>query len=360
MGLFDKKYCDICGEKIGLLGNRKLEDGNLCKDCAKKLSPWFSERRSSTVAEIKGQLDWREANQERASRFRITRSFGEKTKLLLDENQRWFTVTRAKNPAEDNSDVLDFSVITGCRMDIDETRNELKHESKDREGKTVRKSYDPPRYEYYYDFYIIISVNVPYFTEMKFKLNDGRVHISYESAPTGSFGGGLFQSIQSIRQEPMYDARYRNFTEMGDEICNLLNRIISGEVSGQQAASSAQSNLSIESLIPGLSSSPAAKKAVEEVFRITTWRCATCGCPNSNTLTCQQCGAPFSDEEVLTNLKNLAFAAAMGEGSMTNDTSMPTDGAPQQNNVAMQSWSCPSCGAQNSGKFCESCGTKRP
>ena len=32
MGLFDKKYCDICGEKIGLLGNRKLENGNLCKN----------------------------------------------------------------------------------------------------------------------------------------------------------------------------------------------------------------------------------------------------------------------------------------------------------------------------------------
>lgn len=45
MGLFDKKICDICGEKIGLLGNRKLDDGNLCKDCAKKLSPWFEERR---------------------------------------------------------------------------------------------------------------------------------------------------------------------------------------------------------------------------------------------------------------------------------------------------------------------------
>ena len=27
MGLFDKKYCSICGEKIGLLGNRKLETG---------------------------------------------------------------------------------------------------------------------------------------------------------------------------------------------------------------------------------------------------------------------------------------------------------------------------------------------
>lgn len=52
MGLFDKKICDICGEKIGLLGNRKLDDGNLCKDCAKKLSPWFEDRRHSTVEDI--------------------------------------------------------------------------------------------------------------------------------------------------------------------------------------------------------------------------------------------------------------------------------------------------------------------
>ena len=357
MGLFDKKYCDICGEKIGLLGNRKLEDGNLCKDCAKKLSPWFSDRRSSTVAEIRDQLDWREANCKRTAQFCTTRTFGERTKLLLDEQHQWFTVTRAKNPAEDNSDVLDFSVITGCRMDIDETRNELKHEAKDREGKTVRKSYDPPRYEYYYDFYIIISVNVPYFTEIKFQLNDGRVYVPYESAATGMFGSGLFQSM---RQEPMFDVRYRNFKEMGDEICNLLNRIISGDMSGQQEASPAQSNLSIESLIPGLSSSPAAKKAVEEAFEITSWRCATCGCPNNNTLSCQQCGAPFSDEEVLKLLKNLAFAAAMGESAAQSNAAMPTDGAPLQNNVAMQSWSCPSCGALNSGKFCESCGTKRP
>ena len=61
MGLFDKKYCDICGEKIGLLGNRKLDDGNLCKECAKKLSPWFEERRHSTVEDIKQQLESREA-----------------------------------------------------------------------------------------------------------------------------------------------------------------------------------------------------------------------------------------------------------------------------------------------------------
>ena len=49
--LFDKKECSICGGEIGLLGNRKLEDGNLCKTCAAKLSPWFSNRRQSTVEE---------------------------------------------------------------------------------------------------------------------------------------------------------------------------------------------------------------------------------------------------------------------------------------------------------------------
>ena len=81
MGLFSKKYCDVCGEKIGLLGNRKLEDGNLCKECAKKLSPWFSDRRQSTVTEIKEQLAYREANQEKVAQFHPTRSLGERTKV---------------------------------------------------------------------------------------------------------------------------------------------------------------------------------------------------------------------------------------------------------------------------------------
>ena len=57
MGLFDKKNCDICGKAIGLLGNRKLADGNCCKDCAAKLSPYFYERKQSTVEDIKKQLD---------------------------------------------------------------------------------------------------------------------------------------------------------------------------------------------------------------------------------------------------------------------------------------------------------------
>ncbi|MBQ4253374.1 MAG: DUF4428 domain-containing protein, partial [Erysipelotrichaceae bacterium] len=62
MGLFDAKYCDICGEKIGLLGNRKLDDGNMCKNCAAKLSPFFTGRKRTSVADIKKQLAYREEN----------------------------------------------------------------------------------------------------------------------------------------------------------------------------------------------------------------------------------------------------------------------------------------------------------
>ena len=72
--LFDKKECSICGGEIGLLGNRKLEDGNMCKSCAAKLSPWFSDRRQSTVAEINDQLAYRENNQGKVAVFRITRT----------------------------------------------------------------------------------------------------------------------------------------------------------------------------------------------------------------------------------------------------------------------------------------------
>ena len=97
MGLFDKKYCSVCGEKIGLLGNRKLEDGNLCKNCAAKLSPWFSERRHSTVEDIKGQLAYREANKASVAAFHTTRSLGRNTKVLLDEDNRKFMVARTGN-----------------------------------------------------------------------------------------------------------------------------------------------------------------------------------------------------------------------------------------------------------------------
>ncbi len=142
--MFEKKTCSICGGEIGLLGNRKLEDGNLCKECANKLSPFFSDRRRSTVDQIREQLDWREANKARVDAFNVTRTLGCDTKVLLDEDAGRFLVTSVSRWRDANPDVLDFS-------------------------------YDPPRYDIDYDVYVTIHVNVPYYDSITFKVNDYRI-----------------------------------------------------------------------------------------------------------------------------------------------------------------------------------------
>ena len=179
--LFEKKECSICGGDIGLLGNRKLEDGNCCKNCAAKLSPWFSERRQSTVEDIKAQLEYREANQEKVEAFHATRTLGEGTKVILDEDAGKFVVTSARNWQSANPDVLAFSDVTGCTLDIDESRTEIEY--KDKEGN--RQSFTPKRYAYSYDFYIVIHVNNPYFNEIRFKLNSSSVDNDEETLLDG-------------------------------------------------------------------------------------------------------------------------------------------------------------------------------
>lgn len=173
--IFEKKSCDICGGEIGLLGNRKLEDGNLCKECAKKLSPFFSERRRSTVEQIREQLDYREANKDRVAGFNTTRTLGGDTKVLLDEDAQRFIVTSSSRWRDANPDVMDFSQVTGCDSEVRETRTEIYRENS--EGH--RESYDPPRYDIDYDVYLTIHVNSPYFDEITFKVNDSRIEERY-------------------------------------------------------------------------------------------------------------------------------------------------------------------------------------
>ena len=264
MGLFDmfkKKECDICGGEIGLLGNRKLEDGNMCKECAAKLSPWFSDRRSSTIAEINEQLEYREANKEKVAAFRATRTLGERTKVMIDEDAGCFMVTAERNLREANPDVLALSDITGCILDIDESEQEIMRQGKDGE----RESYNPPRYDYYYDFYIVIHVRNPYFDEIRFKLNNSRIEIESSrmegyrrggSRPmgrpnrgsgmdrfnnqnnSGDLGQALGQMLGSALigaanaaagtqqySGPELDVDYRRYKEMGEEIRDALLQV---------------------------------------------------------------------------------------------------------------------------------------
>ena len=232
-GLFDKKTCAICGGEIGLLGNRKLEDGNCCKSCASKLSPWFDERRHSTVEQIKEQLAYREENLKAVENFHTTRTIAcDRWNVLLDEDARKFILTRdPRKITETNPDVISFSDITGCRTDVDEDRTEEKREVK-RGDKTEYVSYNPPRYTYRYNFKYIINVNNPYFDDMKFELNSSSVEIKSDSGSGFSSDpkAGLLENILNAAVStgvggavnPRNNPEYAKYEKIGEDITEAL------------------------------------------------------------------------------------------------------------------------------------------
>lgn len=228
MALFGKKNCDVCNAKIGLMGNRKLEDGNLCKDCAKKLSPFFSDRKKSTVEDIKGQLYYREENEREVANFSPTKTLGMGTKLMLNEFSRKFIVSSSRKWKEENPDVIDFGQVTGTYLEVGEEEKELKR--KDIDGKEV--SYSPRRFIYMFDFWMTLYVNHPYFDEIKFKINAGTIEIEPDrkislglddgrASFAKTVGGFLMQAGADMTGS---NAEYRQCEEIAEEIKSIFSQ----------------------------------------------------------------------------------------------------------------------------------------
>ena len=232
MGLFDKKFCDICGERIRFLGNRKLEDGNLCKDCEAKLSPWFSDRRRSTVQDIRDQLAYREENKKKAEAFKKTLSLGEGNQVWIDEEKQQFIIRRNGQTIHDNPDVLSLSDVTGCEIDIDHSKTE--ETTRNEEGKSV--SYDPPRHTHRYRFYIQLQVNHPWFDDMRFAVNGSSVEIKTgqpkpQPAEPGSILTQLTQALAGTNApayvtEPdtEHDENYQKYLRLAESMRDALLR----------------------------------------------------------------------------------------------------------------------------------------
>ncbi len=258
MGLFEKKFCSVCGEKIGILGNRKLEDGNLCKDCANKLSPWFDERRHSTVAEIEEQLRYREENKKEVEKFNPTRVLGRNGKIYLDEGQKKFILTHMDNWRDSNPDVLDYSQITGCQKNISEYKTEEKQ--KDKEGHLV--SYNPPKYTYSYEFRLTVFVNHPYFDDMTLRLTPGSVKDIRPEVPENAIKKGLAPG------GVLHGEDYRRYEKELDELAEI--------VEGLRVAENAEP-----------------EKPAEEKKPVKCPHCGAVTIPDDNGC-CEYCGLPVA------------------------------------------------------------------
>ena len=169
-GLVEDKFCNLCGAKLGVLfDNNSLKDGNrICNDCEAKLSPFFTGRKQATLDDIKRQLEYRENNRAAVAAFNPTAVYGYNLKVYIDTAAGKFCVARGNDWRNTNPDIIDLSQVTGASVDIRENRHELKTEGED--GRMV--SYDPPEYEYSYDFHLNIQVNSPWFNQIHVDLTD--------------------------------------------------------------------------------------------------------------------------------------------------------------------------------------------
>ena len=313
MGLFDKKFCDICGEKIGLLGNRKLEDGNMCKDCAKLLSPLFSDRRSSTLEEIKQQLAYREENKGKLATFRSSLNFGDSRKIYIDTVNGNFVISSSKpgSWSDENPDVQPLSSIQNCGLRVEEDKDEIYTQGKDGE----RVSYTPPRYKFYYDFYLDFNVNNPYFDDFSVKLN-------------------------SFRVEGMGSMEYNKYQQMAVEAMNYL---VPGRGVAPNMGNAGMGTMGMGAAPMGMGAMPMGMGAMP-----------------------QQGYAPYGQQPMQNGFapqQNMYQQQPMQNGfapqqNMYQQQPMQNGFAPQQN--AMQGWVCQFCGATNdAGGFCQSCGAQK-
>ena len=334
MGLFEKKYCDVCGEKIGLLGNRKLEDGNICSKCAGKLSPFFKGRKKSTLEEIKAQLAYREQNRQNLNYFNATRVLGNDTKVYIDDSQGKFVVSRKSDYRTENADIIDISQVSNARYEVEEHKSEIFRE--DSEGN--RKSYDPPRYDCEYEITIYINVNSPYFNEIEFELTDER-------------------------PESRYNEEFRRCEQQANEIVSSLNgNAPMGNMGNNMGAAMGgvafgQQNFNQQPQQYG-----------QQNFNQQPQQY---GQQNFNQQPQQQYGQQNFNQQPQQQYGQQNFNQQPQQYGQQNFNQQPQqygqqgfNQQPQQQGFAQQpqqggSWVCPSCGANNTGKFCESCGTPK-
>ena len=164
--LFEKKDCEICGGEIGLLGNTKLADGDLCKECKEKLSPLFRVRDDTTVADIKEQLAYREENKKALDAFNPDEEFGVEDKILVDTAAKKFVFARNGNWKDPAADVIDFSQVTA--VDTDEEEEMMYFDYSDEEtGETDTSEIRVVH------FHVTIHVDSPYFNEIEVCLSEG-------------------------------------------------------------------------------------------------------------------------------------------------------------------------------------------
>ena len=347
MGLFDrfkKQDCEICGKEVGMFGYKKLEDGEICKDCVKLLSPWFEDRRHATVQQIKEQLIYREQNAKAHENFTISRKIGDEEYFMYIEEvsgvpTRFFVTCRSDYKAE-NPDIISFKDVASCVTDIQVRDEEIKE--RNAEGQMV--SCNPRRYKHHHDFFIKMEIrNNPYFDDIKFRINGSCITLETVGDIGGGFGGaalaGLFQGV-GLSTAGVQTHSYRNSSENRRyEECRMICQKIEQAVEDGKRGASVAAKDPVQMLFVKISN--ASMKELDDLHK-------------------EGCDLTWNrpDYKEIQNKIGEAITARANQllmmrgGNQTNAAAV----APQATTGPKF---CPNCGAPyEGGKFCQSCGSK--
>lgn len=349
MGLFDrfkKQDCEICGKEVGMFGYKKLKDGEICKDCVKLLSPWFEDRKESTVAQIKEQLAYREQNAKEHENFTISRKIGDEEAFMYIEEvggvpTRFFVTSRSDYNAE-NPDIISFKDVASCVTDIQVRDEEIKE--RNAEGQMV--SCNPRRYKHHHDFFIKMEIrNNPYFDDIKFRINGSCITLETVGDIGGGFGGaalaGLFQGV-GLSTAGVQTNSLRNSSENRRyaECTMLCKKIEQAVEDGKRGpAAPAAQTVDLQSVLMKIDQINHAPDLITAV---------TLGAEVARLIT------PLSDPDWdrVKTLNDAAVAEAKRRFGYQEPSNTPVQEAPKPK-------FCPNCGAPaDGGKFCQSCGTK--
>ena len=170
---------------------------------------------------------------------------------------------------EENADIISFRDVTSFNIDVQESKRELKA----RNSKGEEVSYNPPRYEYSYDFYARIYVNHPYFNEITFRLNRDSVNLETVERRPG------FGTVRTGFDPTLYP-EYRQHRGECDELEDLF-----------RAGMQAMALKGFTSIVQPIMQAEPAPQPEPVPAPVGPKFCPNCGAPADGGKFCQSCGS---------------------------------------------------------------------